>query len=75
MLGSDETPVPGDVVAQQIAFQHASGHVMIIGPDDTVIGTGEDERIEHIPEPPVLAQNLREHGIKFGPKVYRRWGN
>jgi hypothetical protein len=72
MLGPGETPMPGDVVAQQIEYEHATGHVMIIGPGGTAIGIGESELVEHEPEPPNLAKDPNR---KHGSKVYRRWGN
>lgn len=40
VLGKEEKPKAGDVVAQQISYRDASGHVMIVGPNNTVIGTG-----------------------------------
>ena len=39
-LGSPHSSPSGDVVAQQIGYSDASGHVMIVGGDNTVIGTG-----------------------------------
>jgi hypothetical protein len=74
MLGLGETPLQGDVVAQEGNYINASGHVMIIGPNDTVIGTKDtrDSRsgyIEWIPKP----QSIVESGREGGPKVYRRW--
>jgi hypothetical protein len=48
---------------------------MIVGPDNTVIGTGESDRahagiIEQIPTPRTLASSP---DIPQGPLVFRRW--
>lgn len=74
MLGSGETPVQGDVVAQKGNYINASGHVMIIGHDGTVIGTGDRNTlypgtIEMNPEPVAIV----ESNMVGGPKMYRRW--
>ncbi|MGO9024357.1 MAG: hypothetical protein ACLQIQ_08685 [Beijerinckiaceae bacterium] len=76
VLGSGEAHLPGDVVAQWFEYADATGHVMIVGPDGTVIGTSDSGLqetagiIQQKPEPDLLG-----HGEKHGPKVYRRWGN
>lgn len=75
VLGSDETPDPGDIVAQQIAYSDATGHVMIVGEGNTFIGTGDSGNgphgtIEQIPARSSLASNPQ---IPQGPLVYRRW--
>lgn len=67
-----KNPQPGDVVAQKIPYSDASGHVMIVGRNGTVIGTGEHGHgphgtIEHIPMPGALGPN------PGGPMVFRRW--
>jgi len=72
VLGSDDNPQPGDVVAQQIKYIGASGHVMIVGPGGTVIGTGDsgpgpEGTIEMIPMPDKLGPR------PLGPLVFRRW--
>ena len=74
VLGQDETPAAGDVVAQRLAYSDASGHVMIVGPDNTVVGTGDSTSsphgtIEHIPMPDYLGRA----DLARGPKVFRRW--
>jgi hypothetical protein len=76
VLGSNETPAPGDVVAQQFDYGDASGHVMIVGPNGSAIGTsdsGSEETAGIIvdePEPAILGRPEVGHGAK----VYRRWG-
>ncbi len=74
MLGPGETPLQGDVVAQKGNYINASGHVMILGPDDTAIGTGDSNEqnpgiIESVPEPPAIVDPKKVGG----PKLYRRW--
>ncbi len=65
-------PLPGDVIAQSIAYSDASGHVMIMAPNDYVIGTGDRGNgphgtIEFIPRPMALGP------APLGPERYRRW--
>ena len=72
VLGPGDIPQPGDVVAQQIPYSDASGHVGIVGPDGTFIGTGDSTSgppgtVEDIPMPVALGPN------PSGPLVYRRW--
>ena len=73
VLDASETPTAGDVIAQSLYYSDASGHVMIVGPDDTAIGTGDSDptrppgSIEQIPIPDKLGPRPR------GPIVYRRW--
>ncbi len=68
------TPQAGDIVAQQIPYSDASGHVMIVGPNGTVIGTGDGNTrqphgtVEQIPIPKSLGPN------PSGPLIYRRFG-
>lgn len=75
VLGSGDTPLPGDVVAQQIGYVgRATGHVMIVGADGTVIGTGDsgpgpEGTIEVIPMP----ARLGPQKLVRGPLVFRRW--
>ena len=73
VLGPNEEPEAGDVVAQPLNYADATGHVMIVGPNHTVIGTGDSNHrngiIEQIPEP----DNLGPLRTVAGPKVYRRW--
>ena len=69
-LGPRESPQPGDVVAQHIPYRDADGHVMIVGANNTFIGTGGGlEDIEQIP----MRQTLAPAGVLGGPLVYRRW--
>lgn len=75
VLGADDTPAAGDVVAQQISYGNASGHVMIVGEDDTFIGTGRHGNgphgaIEQIPPQNSLTD---DPDVPHGPLVYRRW--
>jgi hypothetical protein len=68
VLGSNEAYAPGDVVAQPIHYIGTpTGHVMIVGPNNTVIGTGPGGVIEQIPMPDKLGPTLT------GPMVFRRW--
>jgi hypothetical protein len=68
---------PPEVKGRQFDYSDATGHVMIIGPNGTVIGTGPGVRqdgldegiIEHVPEPNLLGPAEARHS----PKVYRRW--
>ena len=49
VLGSGESPQPGDVVGQRIQWENgATGHVMIVGPNATFIGVGTSEKIESV---------------------------
>ena len=75
ILAENETPEPGDVVAQQIAYGDASGHVMIVGRKGTVIGTGQqgngpEGTIEIIPMPEIMTNHPE---LVRSPKVFRRW--
>jgi hypothetical protein len=75
VLGPDEAWAPGDVVAQQIGYGNASGHVMIIGDGNTFVGTGShgngpEGTIEQIPWQSSLTDNAN---VWKGPLVYRRW--
>jgi hypothetical protein len=70
VLGDGETPEPGDVVAQRIRYSDASGHVMIVGPDNHFIGTGPDGTIENIP----FRNYLGPPDKVLSPLVFRRWG-
>ena len=75
VLAPDEGPEPADVVAQQIGYSDASGHVMILGQNGTVIGTGRqgngpEGTIEIIPMPEILTDHAE---LVRSPKVFRRW--
>lgn len=76
MLAPNETLLPGDVAAERIDYGDASGHVMIVGNDNTLIGTGPARgnypagTIEQIP----IRANLGDNpNTPHGPLVYRRW--
>lgn len=80
VLGADETPEPGDIVAQRLGYNDASGHVMIVGDDNTFIGTGstgvrEHGTIEQIPARNFLGRRDLENDPTFwrAPLVFRRW--
>jgi hypothetical protein len=75
VLGQDEPPQPGDVVAQPKAYQNgASGHAMIVGPNDTFVGVrspeynGAPEKIGSIPK----KDNIVDLPAS-GPLLYRRY--
>jgi hypothetical protein len=75
VLGPDEPPQPGDVVAQPKDYPNgASGHAMIVGPNDTFMGVGRPEyegapeKIESIPK----KDNIVDLPAK-GPLLYRRY--
>jgi hypothetical protein len=74
VLPTGISPAPGDVVAQRIPYTDASGHVMIVGPNNTFIGTGNPPNapqgtIEQIPARSDLGHNY----AGTGPLVYRRY--
>jgi hypothetical protein len=74
VLGPNEAPEPGDVVAQKLGYSDATGHVMIIGSHHDFIGTGNSGNgphgtIEDIP----FRDNLGPAEIARGPLVFRRW--
>jgi hypothetical protein len=76
VLTPAQVPEPGDVLAQQIGYSDASGHVMIVGGDNTVIGTGTqgngpEGTIESIPMPKDLTN--QHPCLALGPMVFRRW--
>jgi len=78
VLGADEQPAPGDVAAQKIAYGDASGHVMIVGPENTFIGTGDQNgshgSLEQIPRRDYIGGLDGERiELPHGPPVYRRW--
>jgi len=74
-LGPDEPPQPGDVVAQPRDYPDgASGHAMIVGPNNTFIGVGEPEyegapeKIESVPKKDIIVVPPAK-----GPLLYRRF--
>jgi hypothetical protein len=74
VLGPNESPQPGDVVAQPGYYRDATGHVVIVGPNNTFIGVGDriykevPEKIESIPK----KDNIVRLPAK-GPLLYRRY--
>ena len=73
-MAPDESPQPGDVVAQPKDYSDASGHVMIVGPNNTFMGVGRPEyptapeKIESVPK----KDNIVDLPAK-GPLLYRRF--
>jgi hypothetical protein len=74
VLGPDESPQPGDVVAQAKDFANgATGHVMIVGPNNTFMGVGRPEykgapeRIKIVPQNDIVDPPAK------GPLLYRRY--
>jgi hypothetical protein len=75
VLGPDEPPQPGDVVAQPRDYPNgASGHVVIVGPNNTFIGVGRPEyeqapeKIESVPKKDIIVDPPAK-----GPLLYRRY--
>jgi hypothetical protein len=74
VLGPDESPQPGDVVAQPRDYRDASGHVMIVGPSNTFMGVGQPEypkapeKIESVPKKDIIVEPPAK-----GPLLYRRY--
>ena len=74
VLGPDESPQPGDVVAQPRDYSDATGHVVIVGPNNTFIGVGRPEyptapeKIVSLPK----NDNIVDLPAK-GPLLYRRY--
>ncbi len=80
VLKDGESLAPGDVVAQQLGYTDASGHVMIVGDDNTFVGTGDPPgqpggTTEQIPARDFLGPPARQNDPNFwrGPLIYRRW--
>jgi hypothetical protein len=77
VLGPDESPQPGDVVAQPGYYSDATGHVMIVGPNGTFMGVGRPEHPE-IPLDPEKIESVPKKDIIVdppakGPLLYRRF--
>jgi hypothetical protein len=69
VLGSGESPQPGDVVGQRIQWPNgATGHVMIVGPNASFIGVGKSEMIDSV------AAKMMGEDKPGGLLVYRRYG-
>jgi hypothetical protein len=78
VLGPDESPQPGDVVAQAKDFANgASGHVMIVGPNNTFLGVGEPDHPEIKKDPERIRSIPKKDSIvgddAKGPLLYRRF--
>lgn len=74
VLAKGETPRPGDVVAQRLNYQDATGHVMIVGHGNRFIGTGGQPGSPHgiiVSKPKMQFLGPRE--LVAGPLVYRRY--
>jgi hypothetical protein len=68
VLGSGESPQPGDVVGQRIQWPNgATGHVMIVEPNASFISVGENEKIESV------AAKMMGEDKPGGLLVYRRY--
>jgi hypothetical protein len=72
VLGPGESPQPGDVAAQPGNYTDATGHVVIVGPNNTFIGVGPrrhaPEKIESIPKKDDIVTLPAK-----GPLLYRRF--
>jgi hypothetical protein len=77
VLGPDEWPQPGDVAAQPRDYSDATGHVVIVGPNNTFIGVGPPEhpeipgypeKIEIVPKKDIIVDPPAK-----GPLLYRRY--
>jgi RHS repeat-associated protein len=75
VLGAGVSPQPGDVVAQSITYGDATGHVMIVGPDNTYIGTSDSiipyGTIRQIPATDDMSGGQSD--VSHGPLMFRRW--
>jgi hypothetical protein len=74
VLGPGESPQSGDVAAQPGNYSDATGHVVIVGPNNTFIGVGRPayehapEKIESIPKKDIIVEPPAK-----GPLLYRRF--
>jgi hypothetical protein len=75
VLGPDESPQPGDVVAQAKDYANgATGHVTTVGPNNTFVGVGRPEyeqapeKIESVPKKDIIVDPPAK-----GPLLYRRF--
>jgi hypothetical protein len=74
VLGPGESPQPGDVAAQPGNYSDATGHVVIVGPNNTFIGVGQPE-YEHAPEK-IESIPKKDNIVTLpakGPLLYRRF--
>jgi hypothetical protein len=75
VLGVGAKPEPGDIAAQSASFSDASGHVMIVGTGNTLVGTVDIPNIE--PQGVVarigMKQNIVPIDLAKGPIVFRRY--
>jgi len=77
VLGPDESPQAGDVAAQPGNYSDATGHVVIVGPNNTFIGVGPPEHPE-IPGDPEKIESIpkKDNIVRLpakGPLLYRRF--
>ena len=64
------------MVAQRINYSDASGHTMIVGPDSTVIGTGDQGKGPHgMIEMIQMPANLGPDSAVAAAKVFRRFNS
>jgi hypothetical protein len=77
VLGPDESPQPGDVAAQPGNYSDATGHVVIVGPNNTFIGVGPPEHPEIPGDPEKIESIPKKDNIVTlpakGPLLYRRF--
>ena len=74
VLGPGESPQPGDVAAQPGNYSDATGHVVIVGPNNGFIGVGPPE-YEHAPEK-IESIPKKDNIVTLpakGPLLYRRF--
>lgn len=74
VLGPADSAEPGDVVAQSAHFRDAFGHVMIVGFNDTFVGTQDGD---FVPIQGIVGRIKRKENIvgptATGPLVFRRY--
>ena len=77
VLGPGESPQPGDVAAQPGNYSDATGHVVIVGPNNTFIGVGQPEHPEIPGYPEKIESTPKKDNIVTlpakGPLLYRRF--
>jgi hypothetical protein len=76
-LGPGESPQPADVAAQPGNYSDATGHVVIVGPNNTFIGVGPPEHPEIPGDPEKIESIPKKDNIVTppakGPLLYRRF--
>jgi len=75
VLGPNDMPEPGDIVAQRANYVDGFGHVMFVGFDNKFVGTVDGPTVD--PQG-VVAEITRKNNIvspaaKTGPLVFRRY--